>query len=381
MSISNADSKPTRIWIGSKTLFCSAWILVCIFLLTPTNLFSQSTKSKPKTVHNTDKGFWDKAGSHQLNLEKDIELGKEEGKEQEIFGRVYDIATDAQNHICILDNGYSRVQKYDSSGIYLQTIGRDGEGPGEFSFPMALAIDNTQRLYVGCRGRVVIFDEKGDYLTEFKTGLGGGFVRSLKTDRSGNIFISALEILDQKAIHKFSPEGEKLLSFCDSYATGDEVDLRVEAAYGGGAIDIDDDGIIYYTQLTPYEIRKFNTSGILLSSIFRANDFITLPQAELVDGGMRISAPTASYSIVVLRDGKFINVIKKPISLDEPTETIIDLFDEEGRLLTTRVIKRNINIKCTDAEGRLYAADYDEYPSVVRYHVSFPKSQARVSRD
>ena len=40
-----------------------------------------------------------------------------------------------------------RVQVYDANGKYVRTIGRSGEGPGEFAFPYATAIAG-QYLYV-----------------------------------------------------------------------------------------------------------------------------------------------------------------------------------------------------------------------------------------
>jgi hypothetical protein len=44
--------------------------------------------------------------------------------------------------------GNARIQKYDSSGRYLQTIGRKGQGPGEFQFPSQLAFDSEGNLWI-----------------------------------------------------------------------------------------------------------------------------------------------------------------------------------------------------------------------------------------
>ena len=55
---------------------------------------------------------------------------------------------------------------------------------------------------------------------------------------SGHVFLSSFQIWGQKVIHKFSRDGDLLLSFCDSYAAGGDEDFRVEQVYAGGAIGI-----------------------------------------------------------------------------------------------------------------------------------------------
>jgi hypothetical protein len=148
----------------------------------------------------------------------------------------------------------------------------------------------------------------------------------------------------------------------------------VERALGGGAIDIDEEGTIYYTQPTPYEIRTFAADGSLTMAVTRENDFMS--KAKVVtrdDGSMTIDLPPASYSIVVFPDGKFINCVQLPARGESPITSIVDLFDSQGRLLATTRLG-NVVPKCRDGSGRLYVIDNQEFPSVKRCRYSYARS-------
>jgi len=52
--------------------------------------------------------------------------------DEEIFGVIVDIITDAEGNFYLLDAQLSEIKVYSGDGEYLRTIGREGEGPGEF---------------------------------------------------------------------------------------------------------------------------------------------------------------------------------------------------------------------------------------------------------
>src|SRR5690606_15809533 len=77
--------------------------------------------------------------------------------------RISDIAMDSRRNLYLLQARVPRVLQFDSTGVFLRSIGRGGEGPGEFRFPDAIEIDSLDNLWVWDVGtrRVSIFDVTG----------------------------------------------------------------------------------------------------------------------------------------------------------------------------------------------------------------------------
>ena len=64
----------------------------------------------------------------------------------------------------------ARLLKFDSTGKFIKSWGKWGNGDGEFDQPHALAFDSKGLLYVGDRNnnRVQVFDQNGKFIKEFK---------------------------------------------------------------------------------------------------------------------------------------------------------------------------------------------------------------------
>jgi DNA-binding beta-propeller fold protein YncE len=65
--------------------------------------------------------------------------------------------------------GEPRVLKFDSAGNFIKMWGSRGTGPGQFSVPHSIVIDENDRLYVADREnqRIQIFDTEGTYVDEW----------------------------------------------------------------------------------------------------------------------------------------------------------------------------------------------------------------------
>ena len=316
-------------------------------------------------VRNSSKDAQDAA----LRLVQDLVIGREDGEDAQLFGRITDITVDLNGTMYVVDAGFERVQKYSKSGVFLGTIGRRGEGPGEYYAPFAVATDDAGYVYVTGQGKISIFDSDGRFVDEFRHGL-SNLIRKIRVDGSGRVFLSALDLLTQDVVHAYESDGAKLFSFCKSFAAGTDVDTRIEQVTGGGYIDLAKDGMIYYTQMTPYEIRKYSPDGKLLLTVSRANDFMRPIEVEYLTGdGMTFHRFTNSISIVLLPSGRFLNVVMIPTGASA-WETVVDAFEASGFLLATGRYPRGINIRCSDEKGQVYAAEREGFPKIVRYRLS-----------
>ncbi len=73
-------------------------------------------------------------------------------------------------HIAVADTHYHQVVVFDATGQVAKTFGSHGDGSGQFRYPVAVAQDDTQNLYVceyGGNDRVQKFSVDGKFLLAF----------------------------------------------------------------------------------------------------------------------------------------------------------------------------------------------------------------------
>lgn len=130
-------------------------------------------------------------GDIKLELEEELRIGKE-GDDREQFYRVRDIAADSQGNIYVDDMSNGRIQVFDPQGAFLRTIGRAGQGPGEFEYPTLVRFGGREgRVHVMDRyRRINIFDRQGVYVrslvpergfTDYVPDEADGFVAVMST--------------------------------------------------------------------------------------------------------------------------------------------------------------------------------------------------------
>jgi hypothetical protein len=102
-------------------------------------------------------------GQITFELEEDLSIGNEED-ENYAFYNFARVTADSEENIYVLDGENCRIQKFDKNGIYLQSIGKKGQGPGEFDRPWGICFDPQQNIYVRETREIDIFDAKGRYL-------------------------------------------------------------------------------------------------------------------------------------------------------------------------------------------------------------------------
>lgn len=82
------------------------------------------------------------------------------------------------NKFFILDNQRPLFAVFSAEGKYLKSIGRKGNGPGEFYYPTDFMIDQKQQqieLYDGPRDRILIYDLQGEFKKQIKVSCHGDY--------------------------------------------------------------------------------------------------------------------------------------------------------------------------------------------------------------
>jgi hypothetical protein len=113
-----------------------------------------------KVVKNPEEPLY---GEIEFELELDLTIGGEEFDENYNFMRVSDVEVDEEGNIYVIDPRQYHIQKYDKDGKYLQTIGRQGEGPGEFQRASRMTLNTGGKLYVDEFRKILIFNPDHTY--------------------------------------------------------------------------------------------------------------------------------------------------------------------------------------------------------------------------
>ena len=86
------------------------------------------------------------------------------------IGRPEGVVVLDNGEIVVCDTHYSQILVFDEMGTVLRQFGRDGRGAGEFIYPVAIARDAQNHLYIGEYGsndRIQKFTSEGEHLVTF----------------------------------------------------------------------------------------------------------------------------------------------------------------------------------------------------------------------
>lgn len=102
-------------------------------------------------------------------------VGAIEGEDWEIFGRIESVQFDADGNLHIFDRQADRVVVVGSDGSFMRTVGKPGEGPGEFSSLIGLAVFRDGSYAAISFGSIHLFDTNGEFTetvpTDASTGI------------------------------------------------------------------------------------------------------------------------------------------------------------------------------------------------------------------
>jgi len=256
-------------------------------------------------------------GEITLDLEEDLSIGNEED-ENYMFFRAGPPVVDSEENILILDRGNYRVQKYDKDGKYLQSIGRQGQGPGEFERLSTLYIDTANNIYVEDSGQKVhIFNEEGEFKN---TIMLADYTRPIM----GKFFITKEGSLIAQTLSR----GERKSDIPMDHDTFYDIDL------------ISKEG---KTIKTMASFRKEMSDIIMTERGFTSPNSLCIPRLCLcpINEDLAIYGYALDYSLFVINaKGETVHVIKK----DEPPQPVTRAEKE-------KVIDRKMELQ-KKSEGR-----------------------------
>lgn len=115
----------------------------------------------------------------KIAFREELSIGVAEGDENYMFGSSVQATADEKGGIYVLDWGRKRIQKYDPAGKFLFSIGRKGQGPGEFGNLWEMRFDAKGRIYITdiANKKISFFDkETGRFQDAITLGMEAGAV-------------------------------------------------------------------------------------------------------------------------------------------------------------------------------------------------------------
>jgi hypothetical protein len=138
-------------------------------------------------VSNTNVGIW--APGEEWTFEEEVRIGVQEGQPEYQFGSVHRIAVDSRHRIFVLDDMEQHIQVYSPEGVYEQTVGGRGQGPGELQAAMFLLMGPGDTVLVpdGRNLRFNRYAPDGSAIGSFRMRLEAGRPITFKATASGVI--------------------------------------------------------------------------------------------------------------------------------------------------------------------------------------------------
>ena len=154
------------------------------------------------------------------NFQRFIKLDSDSHRNSDQFGPA-GIAIDSDDFIYVSSRYLNVIQKLTSEGRVVTEWGGAGSGPGEFEMPWGMDVVAPGNLYVADwrNDRVQKFDSNGQYLETIGSSGEGTLNRpsGVSVDRNGNIYVSdwgneRLQVFDSSGKAISSMRGEATLS-------------------------------------------------------------------------------------------------------------------------------------------------------------------------
>jgi hypothetical protein len=322
-----------------------------------------------------------------FELTEELSLGGPDVQGDYAFDRIRDIVVDDSGSIYVLDPRDSHVKVFDPSGTYVRTIGRLGQGPGEFEGPMTLSLNRAAgELAVHQPYRMTFFKPDGTFLRD--VSFRGASTMLGRVDSRGHIYLNELDMGDQGprlVIKKFGPDGSVLAEVIGSPAPitpkGATRTTRIKpnSLMPASYFHFDQADNVVYGYSQTYELMLLRASDAKpFKKIALSYDPVEVASAEKKElekeippgSGLEFDFPKyhPAYSRFFLSDlgHLFVQTYEKA----DGGRFIHDIFDADGRFIGRMPLKPSgVGI----LKGKYYALEEDEdgYQYVKRYAVTW----------
>jgi len=351
-------------------------------------------------IKNPKEGIWDSKENGDVTISQELKIGQLDGPEEFLFVNIADVAVNSRGDIYVADSRLNEIRKFDKDGEYLLTIGRPGQGPGEFQSVSILSMNSRDDLIVfdGRSGRISFFSDDGNHISTTQNFLADLSIAPSKifvTEKGYVFFGKPFDGL--KLFHEFDQDWNLTESTIDYEFIDNREFEEVSLIFYPDYCIFQKNGNILYTKyyydnqifvyknrelekiirkeadiIKPYEIIVFHdvNKAVNLQSDPKYRDY----DIKLFGRGIAFFGKSFqnSHGLFQLADGHIVNFISTRKSKDL-REFGVELYDSEGRFLKYSKLGENLfsDVRCKDSSDLFYAIDRKEYPKVMTFRLEY----------
>jgi len=271
---------------------------------------------------------------------------------------ITDMKIDRSGNYIIADGWQSKaVFIFGPDGQFVKELGRQGQGPGEYSTPVSLALNRTGDLFVVdyLNNRINIYG--ADYFFKRSVIPKSRIKHFIHINHLDELFLYSGALHPFKkdiydTIYKIDSDGKTIVTF----APLPEEVLEVKMMSMQNGMAIDDNNFIYEMNPLLYKIRKYSPDGKLINSFSRETSLFKIVTDEN-------ESPIVVYGPYYLEKGLIMAKVNKHL----------EMYDTAGNFLVGDLPFEK-NIVCTRGNS-FYVEEWDEdteeqlNPKIIQYQL------------
>jgi hypothetical protein len=235
----------------------------------------------------------------KVGFEQEYVLNDDSMPEGLFFESPSTVACDPEGNVYVVDSGAKNIKKIDAQGKFLKTIGREGQGPGEFG-GLYYSTFAKDRLIVWDSGnrRLCAFTPEGKFINFTNISYEEGSVRKLRGFPSGEIAVEKEKTYRREpgkpqtcTIDLYSPDLKFVRTIYKREIWRKKYvrtkDYGISTLYFPYSADVrwdvTPDGRIIIGFSESYDLEIYNRSGKMISTISHAYESVKVTEKDKKD--------------------------------------------------------------------------------------------------
>lgn len=231
------------------------------------------------------------------------------------------MAVDSKGNLFVADQQNHRIQKFDSQGKYIMSIGGKGSGDGQFNQPTGLGIDAQDNIFVAdtWNHRIQKFDASGKFLMAFGDDKTFWAPKDIAIDGDGYLYIANTGFhsikkytRSGKLVNSFGSRGNNPTQFTEPVGLAlDKLGRLYVADTGNKRISVFDKDGHHVKQINAFGLEEYYTEPFLAIDLDSEQIFMT----DSRNNNIQIFDLNGNFKGFWGREGNTKNNFKQPMGI------------------------------------------------------------------